>query len=338
MDRAGWLKAAAGAVLLALLCRFPGEARAAAAEGFADWANTVAPALLPFLVAAPALSTQEACALYRRAFAPLMRWLGLAPEMAGAALVGLISGSPAGAAALLALSQTRPLNRGEALRCAWFASGASMGFLLSALPALPGLESMGSALVRGQLCGQLLCALLLRRAGRTQERTAGPSQSAQGAPEGTIRGAVMTLASVAGCMAFFRVLNALCVCVLGNWSRRPAAVLLELSSGCQALSSLRALPLPLRTALVSACASVGGLSVCMQCASILRDAGISLREYLPGKLLQGACCGLCTWGWACLGARAAPAIDPGLLSALAAGAAVLCLCVWAPLNAWRRRT
>ena len=91
---------------------------------------------------------------------------------------------------------------------------------------------------------------------------------------------------------------------------------LELAGGCQAIAEAP-WPLTLRACLISACASLGGLSSCLQAHAFLRPLGIPLRAYLAGKLIQAA---LTAWLMrAMMGFRLpAPAFDPPTLGALLA--------------------
>lgn len=306
---------------LALLCLFPEASKRACQASMRLWAVSLAPSLLPFLIALPALSSEEACALYRRLLGRVLPRVGLAPEMAGTAIIGLICGSPAGAASLNRLGALVPVDRSQALRCAWFASGASPAFLLTAV-ARDMLNAPGLAwpLVLAQWGGQVACLLLLRPlhplSGRTQTVAAAPQS------EGVVWQAVKSLLTIGGYMAFFAVLSDV-LCALAGESVAPLlSAMLELAGGCEALARTH-WPLALRACLISACASLGGLSSCLQAHAFLRPLGIPLRVYLAGKLLQAT---LTAWlTCALLRLRMpAPAFDPYLLVAAAAVVVLLC--------------
>ena len=329
----GW-KTAGAAALFLLLCLVPDAAREGARAALHAWATGVVPALLPFLAALPALSGGEAQGFYRATLGRIMPLFGLAPEMAGAVFVGLTGGSPAGAAALASLARERWLDRNQALRCAWLASGASLGFLLSVVPrSMLGDGRWGAVLVRGQLAGQLLAGLILRRAGRLPGRAACRKVGTR--ETGAIQGAVSALLTIGGCMAFFGALAQLGGALLGEWARTPLLAALELAGGCRSLAE-EALPIPVKLALISACASLGGLSACVQCMAFLRPLGIRIRHYLPGKLLGAACCGLCTWLQACLPVGEEPqAVDPLVPGALMVSILLLAVCLYAPIYGWK---
>ena len=119
-------------------------------------------------------------------------------------------------------------------------------------------------------------------------------------------------------MAFFAVLSGTLCAALGTSTALRALVsaLLELAGGCQSIAEAP-WPLALRACLISACASLGGLSSCLQAHAFLRPLGIPLRAYLAGKLIQAA---LTAWLMrAMMGFRLpAPAFDPLTLGALLA--------------------
>ena len=310
-------KPLAALAFLALICLFPDEAKRAAWDSMRLWANSLAPSLLPFLIALSALSGEEACALYRRMLGRVLPRLGLAPEMAGTAVIGLICGSPAGAASLNRLCTVAPLDRNQLLRCAWFASGASPAFLLTAVArGMLGAPELAWGLVLAQWGGQALCLGLFRRleplSGRAQTERASSLQ------EGAVWQAVRSLLTIGGYMAFFAVLSGTLCALLGTSTALRALISagLELAGGCQAIAEAP-WPLTLRACLISACASLGGLSSCLQAHAFLRPLGIPLRAYLAGKAVQAA---LTAWLMrAMMGFRLpAPAFDPPTLGALLA--------------------
>lgn len=319
------IKLLATLAFLALVCLLPNEAKRAAWESMRLWATSLAPSLLPFLIALSALSGEDACALYRRLLGRVLPRAGLAPEMAGTAVIGLICGSPAGAASLNRLCTVAPLDRNQLLRCAWFASGASPAFLLTAVArGMLGAPELAWGLVLAQWGGQALCLGLFRRleplSGRAQTDAAAQAQ------EGAVWQAVKSLLTIGGYMAFFAALSGtLCaVCGASSALRALLPAALELAGGCQAIAETP-WPLPLRACLISACASLGGLSSCLQAHAFLRLLGIPLRAYLAGKLVQAA---LTAWLMrAIMGFRLpAPAFDPPTLGALLA--LLLLLVLW----------
>lgn len=318
------LKPLGALAFLAMLCLYPEAAQEAAREAMELWAASVAPSLAPFFVALPALCGEEACALYRRLLGRVLPRAGLAPEMAGTVVIGLVSGSPAGAASLNRLCAQQPMQRNRLLRCAWLASGASPAFLLTAVArGMLGAPQLAWPLVIAQWGGQIACLALFRRmeplqgsaelSVRTQER------------ESVVWQAVRSLLVIGGYMLLFSVLSALLSrCVRGGRGVQTALhALLELGGGCAAIAK-SGLPLEARACLISACASLGGLSSCLQAHAYLQPLGIPLGTYLGGKLIQATLSG---WLMALqLTLRfPEPTLDPFVLGAALALFMVLCV-------------
>lgn len=286
-----WLKPSGAAVLLFLLCRYPGDALAAACEALLSWAVSVAPALLPFLIAAPALSCEEVASLLARFSGPFLRFFRLPAQSTGALLIGLLSGSPAGAAALSSVPPSESDPPGAYLRAALMASGASPAFLLTgAAASLLGVPDAGPLLLRSQLLAVLLTGFLLRFTGGGQP----DSVSSPGERPRPVLSAMLTLLTVGGWMAFFSVLARLLTRITHPALEGPLLVLFELAGGCRALASL---PHDLRLILplLSAAACFGGISVYMQCMSFLGPLHVHPAEYAAGKLLQAALAALLTF-------------------------------------------
>ena len=279
------------ALFLVLLCAFPGDALCAASEAFLSWALSVAPALLPFLIAAPALACAETASLLARFSGPLLRFFRLPANSTGALLIGLLSGSPAGAAALAGVPPEEADPPGACLRAALMASGASPAFLLTgAAVSLLDRPEIGPLLLRSQLLSLFLTGLLLRFFGSGRPQ----SVSSASKPSGPVLSAMLTLLAVGGWMAFFAVLARLITRVVHPACETPLLVLFELAGGCRALAALNK-ELSLILPLISAAACFGGLSVFMQCMSFLAPLGVLPCEYAAGKLLQAALAALLTF-------------------------------------------
>ena len=279
------------AFFLLLLCSFPGDALSAASEAFLAWALSVAPALLPFLIAAPALTDREITALLARFSGPLLRFFRLPAHSTGALLIGLLSGSPSGAAALSSVPPEETDPPGAYLRAALMASGASPAFLLTGVAvSLLNRPETGPLLLRSQLLSVFLTGLLLRFFG------CGRPDSASSARETArpVPSAMLTLLTVGGWMAFFAVLARLLTRITHPNMETPLLVLFELAGGCRALASLPR-DLSLLLPLISAAACFGGLSVSMQCMSFLAPLHVHPAEYAAGKLLQAALAALFTF-------------------------------------------
>ena len=94
------LRLLAGFLFAALLLGSPVDALSAARQAISVWAVSFVPSLLPFFVVTPALSSDEAARLYTKIFGRAFQVLfGCPGQLSGAALIGLMAGSPAGSIA-----------------------------------------------------------------------------------------------------------------------------------------------------------------------------------------------------------------------------------------------
>ena len=245
---------------VAALLLWPETALNAGREAMRTWAASVAPALFPFLLLMPALTGAEAARAYE---ALLGRWmqplLGLPGAAAPAVAVGMLAGSPAGAAAAVRTAKRTGMDARTLERLTGCVCGLGPGFLVSGIGAsMLGSAADGRILLRSQLVAQTLMLLLSRRTAELQPTIADDAS----VEEEPVRAAVRATLSVCGYMAAFQMLAAL----LGRALRVPAAgmaalCLLDLPSGAKAVS---ALPMArgARLILLSAMTGFGGLLHC----------------------------------------------------------------------------
>ncbi len=289
---AKWIRPMGAACFLMLISMNPASALQAAAQSLNAWLNSVAPSLLPFLIVMPALTCEETCALLSRVSGGFLRFFRLPKNAAGAILIGLLSGSPAGAAALTNVKPEKDDPDGAFVRAAWMASGASSAFLLSGIAVgMLNMPEVGIVLLRSQLGAVLLGALLLRPVGRGT--AAFPAHAPRPQQSGVLS-AMMTLLSIGGYMALFSVLARQISQIISPELETPLLALMEMSGGCQSLAIFDA-PLHLKLPLISAAACFGGISVCAQCLSFLKPLGIHPVEYAAGKLVQAALAAVLTY-------------------------------------------
>lgn len=280
------------ACLLALMCLYPDDALAAAVQSLSAWAHSVVPSLLPYLIVCPALTSEEMTAFLSRFLNGLTRAMRLPATSCGTVLIGLLSGSPAGAAALASSVRDESAPPGAVLRAALLASGASPAFLLTGVAvSMLDRPETGWILLRSQLLSVLICGLLLRSFG-TDKPAAAPSH--RRSADGPVLRACLTLLTIGGYMVLFSVLSRLLSQLFGCAWETPLLAVMELAGGCRALSLL---PVPMEYCLpvISAAACFGGISVYAQCMSFLRPLGVDPSEYAVGKLVQSALCALMTY-------------------------------------------
>ncbi|MCI5547713.1 MAG: hypothetical protein PUD68_01600 [Clostridiales bacterium] len=291
------LKMLAALGLIALAAADPALSRAAIARALKSWAQSVVPALLPFLLAVPALTCPEACALLSGVTRPVMRLIGCPDALGAAWLSGLLSGSPAGALAAARASENTICDEGALLRASIAASGASPAFLVGV--AGPALGGAGWALAAAQALGGFATALLMRPLrGPMLEKP-----SAESGGGSAVMGAARALIMIAACMALFSLPAAWGARFFGEGARGVLLMLLELTGGCAAAGALPA-GAALRTAIMSAVCCLGGASVCAQCLGILRPLGVNGARYIYWKLVHAALSALIALGLTALPERA----------------------------------
>ena len=263
----------------ALLVTQPALCRQWAGEALADWALAVAPSLLPFLLALPYLTGPEARGVYQDMLGWLARPFGLPSEAAGAMAVGMLAGSPAGAAATRQLGGR--LTHGQALRLSVLSSGAGPAFYLSYVGTLLSDLPAARLLCLCQWASAALAALLLRVCVRSTEPV--PIIATDSPRESSVYRAVGQILTIGGCMVFFAIVGEALTLYLGEGFRAPVMALLELSRGARAVSVLSG---PWRLPLLGAACCFGGASVCAQSLTQLRPLGIRPVEYVCAKLIH----------------------------------------------------
>ena len=279
---------ALGALLLWLLADAVGV-RAAVEQALELCAQSVIPALFPFLVVTSALLSLGLGELAAPWLAGLMEPLFRVPGAGSAALVlGLVGGYPIGAATAGRLYQEGVVSRQEGERLLTFCNNSNPVFLISVLGVgVFGSVRTGIWLWLIHVLSALLTGLAFRGHGKTAGRrplTRPAAFRAVSLPmalveavESSLRG----MLSVCAFVTFFYVL-ARPLAALGG---RTGAALV----GLVELFSLT----PLLTAdtwgfvLAAGMAGWGGFSVLCQTAAVLEGSGLSARYCLRGKAVQG---------------------------------------------------
>ena len=273
-----------GAVLFCgLLVMYPAQCRLWAGEAIVDWAINVTPSLFPFLMVLPYLCTEEARGVYRALLGWLPRLFGLPGEAAGPMAVGMLAGSPAGAAAVS--RSAGGMTRSQTLRLSVLASGAGPAFYVSFVGGA--LLGDGGAARRMWLCQCLAAGAAAWMAGacvRDGERTETEASKTgwthpvtRAAGQMLVIGGFMTLFSVAG--------GALCR-YLGEEYRPFIMAALEMTGGARAVAGA-SMAAEWKRALLGAACAFGGASICAQCMAELKKAGVRTGEYVCAKLIHG---------------------------------------------------
>ena len=273
-----WL---AGLAMAALLLMSPEAAVNGAREAMAQWVYAVAPALFPFMALLPLLTCEAALEAYERLLGGLTRRLYDLPGGAAPALaVGMLAGSPAGCAAVKRVAARTPVTRGQARRLAIACCGLSPAFLITGIgAALLGDVGCGHILLRSQIAAQLTLPLLLRPLCR--DSTPMPAREAEDAAP-----PVLAILNVCGYMVLFGAVAAVLGRIAGETLGKLCLLILDVTSGTRIICAM-AMPLRLRLVLLSAYAGFGGLCVCAQNLSVLKDV-MHPAAFIGGRLAAGA--------------------------------------------------
>lgn len=267
------------AALFALgLLAFPARALFAAQSAIANWGLSVAPALFPFMVVLPFLTSREACRVYDRIFGRLSRFAFALPGTTASAIVtGLCAGSPAGAMAVARVARREGLSPGEAARMAGIACGVGPIYVISGIGvALAGSTAEGWRLASSQFAALLITGLLFRGAWRASGRLS-PIPDDGECDERPISRGVLSILKVGGYMTMFAVGIALLDAILGAWFDNTS-LLWDLPTGAAYAASVG---LPLYW--VAPAIGFGGLCIAAQNMGVLKSVGVTWPMYLVQK-------------------------------------------------------
>lgn len=253
------------------------------------WYKSVAPALLPFLALMPVLTGEEACGFYGKLFSGWMRRIFALPGAAAPALiVGMISGSPAGAVAIRRLTCSGKLEKNDACRLAAAVCGLSPAYLVLGI----GQEMYGSAALGWRLAGaQASIQLIILFATRRLRMAEGNTRILKQATYiGGMKSVVEAVLVVCGYMVFFGAVSTVIGMLLGERMRIALLLLTDLPGGSAALSVQTE---SWKLIAQSAAIGFGGLCIAFQNMNVLHEAGVSWRIYIAGRLATSAMFILC---------------------------------------------
>lgn len=282
-------------ILCGLLIWFLADAqrvRAAALEGLLLCGRSVIPALFPFMAAATMLVSLGFGEWAAPRLAGLMNLYRLPGPAGSALLLGLVGGYPIGARTAAELYKKGSLTQEEVERLLGFCNNSNPVFLISVLGGgVFGSSRTGVYLWLIHLLSALLTGFFFRGSGKTAKRQRVPRNLpcqqisfASAFVEG-IRSACANMLAVCGFVLFFYVL-ASPLAASGGPLGAGLVGFLELFSLTPLLTANR-----LGFVLASACAGWGGLSILCQTAAVLEDSGLSPRNCVAGKALQGLLAG-----------------------------------------------
>lgn len=239
------------------------------------WAETVAPAMFPFLVLMPVITDEENRKLYARVFGKVMKSLfRLPPGAAACVIAGMISGTPAGAISARRGMKHEAFTVGQAYICLHLSTGVGPAFMICAVgqgmfsDAWIGVQILLCVWTAQVITGVVLSRLPLPQATCTLKHEPGPESG------GAVRDGVMNVLCVCGWMVV--------ISVFAGALPKALYAFFEISGGARYAAALQD-----RDFASALCAFGGGCIIC-QSLSVCRASEIGKCMLIASKLFSAA--------------------------------------------------
>ena len=258
-------------------------------NGLMLWLSAIVPTALPLLVVLSLMVRSPAFLSLTRRLSPFAEKLFRIPGAgAGAMLLSLLSGYPAGARTVAELASEGRLQKGDVFCTTCLASTSGPAFCLGAAAAMFGSPAAGMVLFGSHLLAVWSAGFLLPRLTRHKAEPAPPPLPKAREPfSALLISAVQAVLSVGALIALFFCIKEMLFSILPPLSGYGEGVLsglLEVTAGVSALANLKT---PLSLALAAAEVSFGGLCVNAQQLSFLAGTGVKMLPFLLVKCAHG---------------------------------------------------
>ena len=258
-------------------------------NGLMLWLTAIVPTALPLLVVLSLMVRSPAFLSLTRRLSPFAEKLFRIPGAgAGAMLLSLLSGYPAGARTVAELASEGRLQTGDVFYTACLASTSGPAFCLGAAAGMFSSPAAGMVLFGSHLLAVWSAGFLLPRLARHKAEPAPPPLPRAREPfSALLYSAVQAVLSVGALIALFFCLKEMLFSLLPPLSGYGEGVLsglLEVTAGVSALANLKT---PLSLALAAAEVSFGGLCVNAQQLSFLAGTGVKALPFLLVKCAHG---------------------------------------------------
>lgn len=258
-------------------------------NGLMLWLTAIVPTALPLLVVLSLMVRSPAFLSLTRRLSPFAEKLFRIPGAgAGAMLLSLLSGYPAGARTVAELASEGRLQKGDVFCTTCLASTSGPAFCLGAAAAMFGSPAAGMVLFGSHLLAVWSAGFLLPRLTRHKAEPAPPPLPKAREPfSALLISAVQAVLSVGALIALFFCIKEMLFSILPPLSGYGEGVLsglLEVTAGVSALANLKT---PLSLALAAAEVSFGGLCVNAQQLSFLAGTGVKMLPFLLVKCAHG---------------------------------------------------
>ena len=267
----------------------PSLALSSARDGVYLCLYTLIPTLFPFFVISRLLISYITPS--NRIGNLFSRLFGVSPSLLSAYIIGLISGFPAGGAAVAQVYENGFCSREEAERALGFCNNTGPAFAVGAVGALLGNVKFAAVIYFLQIPSSLITSRLLP-----------PTKATHKAPEkalsevslpSAVKDSMLPMASVCAFVIFFSPLLAFIRALLETLGAptEVSAVILaltELSGGIRYACTF----LPLTGAFILCAFACGwsGLSVILQLRTLTGESGLRIKYCVIGKFIQGCVC------------------------------------------------
>ena len=258
-------------------------------NGLMLWLTAIVPTALPLLVVLSLMVRSPAFFSLTRRISPFAEKLFRIPGAgAGAMLLSLLSGYPAGARTVAELVSEGRLQKGDVFDTACLASTSGPAFCLGAAAGMFSSPAAGIVLFGSHLLAVWSAGFLLPRLTRHKAVPAPPPLPKAREPfSALLFSAVQAVLSVGALIALFFCLKEMLFSILPPLSGYGEGILsglLEVTAGVSALANLKT---PLSLALAAAEVSFGGLCVNAQQLSFLAGTGVKALPFLLVKCAHG---------------------------------------------------
>ena len=255
--------------------------------------KTIIPAVFPFFCAVGLIlgagGAEAAARVCGRAFARIFR---VSPALCAPFLIGLISGFPAGAAAVTRVYAEGRCTKAEAERAIAFSSNAGPAYVVCGIGGMLGDLRLGAVLYAVQIVVMIAVnALFARRYPRVgADVPAPPLPRADALVTRAVKEAITPMLTVCAFVLAFAPITALLRSGLEYIGAADGVIgaalsILELTN---AAGHAAALPLGISLPICAFAVSFSGICVAAQISAFAADAGLSMRYYFRAKLICGA--------------------------------------------------
>ena len=279
----GYLSAILAAAAMLVLILDSKTALNGALDGFDLCIRMLVPSLLPFFVLSAVL-TKQLCGKKSKLLTPLGRICDIPHGQEALFLIGILGGYPTGAQSITTAYRGGCITKKEAERLLGFCSNAGPSFIFGVAASLFTNRWIAWVIWLIQILSAIIVGVLLPYRSKSLQK----EQFTQPTNASVIHSSVKALSAVCCWVILTRIL----IAFLTRWFlwMLPEEIsvsiigMLELTNGCCSLFEIGSEST--RFILCSAMLSIGGVCILAQTVSV--TPGLSITQYIHGKLLQTA--------------------------------------------------